>query len=264
MENDSLGDRMKSFEATTTSQRLMQQLPWLVRLDGKGFHKFTKGLERPFSLPLRELMLETTVELVKMTNANVGYTQSDEITICWNNKDYKNEGFFAGKIYKINSIMASLCTLTFNRLLPKYLDKKYADQCPLFDCRVFYVPNDMEAYNVFLWRELDATRNSIQMAGSSVFSHSSLQNKNCDQIQEMLFSERNINWNNYPDWCKRGTFVRRKKEMVKFEGKELDKLPLNHKARSNPDLLVKRSVLKIGSSPILTKLENPVDWLFGE
>lgn len=171
-----------------------------------------------------------------------------------------------GKTFIISQkvYLASLCTLKFNTLLKNYLSEEYQNKMPLFDCRVFYVPSLMEAYNVFLWREQDATRNSIQMAGQAQFSHNELQNKNCDEIQEMLFQQKGINWNNYEDWAKRGTFVRVKRECRKFTQKEMEVLPPHHQARSNPDLMVERRKLVVESSPILTKLEHPLDWLFSE
>lgn len=263
---DSLGERIKSYEYQYTSDRLMPMVPWIARLDGKAFHTFTKGLDRPFCKPFRNLMVDVTKYLVEETSAKVGYTQSDEITLCWNNKDYKNEGLFKGKVHKLNSVLASMCTLAFNRFLPQYLSNEYTKKSGIFDCRVFAVPTEMEAYNVFLWRELDAARNSVQMAGQSEFSHTELQNKDQNKIKEMLIKERNIDWEKYPDWAKYGCFVRRKKRLVQFSLTEIEKLPANHQARKDGNLLVRRSVLEVGSSESfgLQAIENPIEWLFGE
>ena len=64
----------------------------------------------------------------------------------------------------------------------------------MFDSRIFSLPRE-EVCNYIYWRQLDATRNSIQMVGQSQFSHRELQNKSCYDIQEMLFSQKGINWN---------------------------------------------------------------------
>jgi tRNA(His) 5'-end guanylyltransferase len=112
--------------------------------------------------------------------------------------------------------------------------------CPQFDCRVFSVPNETEAANCLLWRELDATRNSVSMAAQANFSHKELQGKSCAEMHDMLFN-KSINWNNYPDFFKRGTYVQRINVVRPFTVEEIDKLPPKHMARTNPNLTVERT-----------------------
>lgn len=258
-QNDSLGDRMKFYEERYSPQ-LFKLLPVLARMDGRSFHTFTNGLFRPFDERLSKLMIEVTKYLVHTTNARCGYTQSDEITLVWQTDDPEGEIFFGGKLQKMISIIGSLTTLRFNQLLPQFLPEK-KDESPVFDSRVWEVPVEYEAANTFIWREQDATRNSIQMAGQANFSHAELQGVSCNQIQEKLFQERGINWNDYPSYFKRGTYVRRRVLERKCTVQELSELPPYHHARKNPDLTIKRTMVMEEDIPSLTKLKNREDFI---
>lgn len=134
------------------------------------------------------------------------------------------------------SDLAGMCSVFFNRELPKYLPEK-SDKMPRFDARVWNVPTLDEAVNTFLWREQDATKNSITMAASNYYSHNFLMGKNGSEKQELLF-QKGINWNDYPDFFKKGSYIQRKRVSTKFTANELEKLPINHNARKNPDMLV--------------------------
>lgn len=261
--NDNFGDRMKSYENQTCGINLIPRIPVIARLDGKGFSKFTKGLKRPYDERLSKLMVETTKYLVKETNANCGYTQSDEITLVWYNESYESEIYFNGRLFKMISDLASMCSVFFNRELPNYLPEK-VDKMPRFDCRVFNVPNIEEATNAFLWREQDATKNSISMAAQSVYSHGELMNKSGSEKQEMLFI-KGINWNDYHDFFKRGTYIQRKRVMSKFTSTELSRLLDKHQAKLNPDLEIERWVVDVIDIPPLAKIKNRVNVIiFGE
>lgn len=249
-----LGDRMKWYESRFTNDQFMPLVPVLARLDGKAFHTFTKGLRRPYDERLSSLMVRTTKFLVQETNARCGYTQSDEITLVWLAEEWESDIFFAGKLQKMNSILASMTTAFFNRVLAEHLPEK-ADQMPLFDCRVFQVPTDFEATNCFIWREQDATRNSVQMAARAHYSHNECENKDGSQLQEMLF-QKGVNWNDYPRFFKRGTYVRRRTVERPFTTEELEALPLKHAARANPDLKIRRSVVMEEDFPPLARIAN--------
>lgn len=259
----SLGDRMKFYEKFFGANLIyaMPMVPLIIRLDGKAFHTFTRGLPRPFSAELIELMNETTKHLVEITGACIGYTQSDEITLILHQSDYDSQIFFDGKIDKINSILASRCSLFFNKALPKFLPQK-VESNPVFDCRCFSVPNEVEAVNAIVWREQDATRNSIQMLGQAHFSHKRLQNKNQNEIQEMLWSEKGINWNDLEPGLKRGRYFQRKEVERPFNAEEINQLPPMHEARNNPTLKVLRKEIILLDLPIITKVTNIQDVFF--
>jgi len=254
---DSLGDRMKGYENQTCGIKLIPRLPVIARLDGKGFSKFTRGLKRPYDERLSNLMVETVKYLVHETNANCGYTQSDEITLVWYNPEINSETYFGGRLFKMLTDLSAMASVYFNRELPKYLPEK-THLLPRFDARVFNTPTLEEAVNAFLWRENDATKNSISMAAQSVYSHAQLLNKDGSEQQDML-RDKGINWNDYPSFFKRGTYVQRKRILTKFTSKEIEKLPAKHKARSNPDLEVERwEISQINLEP-LAKIFNRVD-----
>ena len=205
---DSFGDRMKTYERLAESQ-LIPNLPIVVRLDGKSFSKYTSRLERPYDLKLIELMQNTCKHLMKIShNIKVAYQQSDEITLIISN-DYDNPVEYSGRVQKLCSILAAECSVYF--ATHAYILENALHDHPVFDCRIFNVPDWVEASNAVLWREQDATKNSIQLAGQSNFSHKEMQGLNNNQVQEKLLLEKNINWNDYPASFKRGSYIKREK-----------------------------------------------------
>lgn len=261
---DSLGDRMKAYEEASENS-FIQGLPIIARLDGKAFHTFTRGLKKPYDERLKDLMVATTRYLVDQTNAIIGYTQSDEITLVWHQTDPKSELFMGARKFKMISLLAAMASTYFNKEMETHLPEKYVDvrrgKLQLFDCRIFEVPTREEAVNCLIWREQDAVRNSISSAAQSEFSHMELQNKSCSEMQEMLF-QKGINWNNYPSFFKRGTYVRRFSIKKPFTTEEIEKLPLMHNARKNPDLIIERHVIETVDMPILTKIVNRTEVIF--
>ena len=255
--NDQLGNRMKAYESQTCGIKLIPRIPVIARLDGKGFSKFTKGLKRPYDERLSNLMVETTKYLVKETNANCGYSQSDEITLMWYTDKIESSIYFDGRLFKMLTDLSAMASVFFNRELPKYLPEK-AHLMPRFDCRVYNVPTLDEAVNSFLWRENDATKNSISMAAQSVYSHNELENKNGSDKQEMLF-QKGINWNDYPSFFKRGTYVQRKRLLTAFTTEEIEKLPAKHNARKDPNYLIERWIVDRVELTPLSQITNRID-----
>ena len=195
-DKDSLGDRMKQYEAATTEQYFMPGLPLYARLDGRAFHTFTRGLGKPYpgarnvDFSFFNLMALLCQALVKETNADLGYVQSDEISLGW--KDVKTAPF-DGRKFKIESVFASLAGAHFMRLIHqpdeelfKEIQKRAALHVPCFDCRVFQLPNLVELANVFVWRENDAIKNSISSYAMEFFSDKELHGKDQKDRLEML------------------------------------------------------------------------------
>lgn len=249
----SLGDRMKWYEKRY-AHVVMPMIPVMARIDGRGFSKFTSGLAKPYDERMSQLMIDTTKFLVDQTNARCGYTQSDEITLVWMAEDPDAELFFGGKLLKMTSVVGSLATAYFNKQLPSKIPEK-AGLMPVFDNRVWEVPVDFEAVNCFLWREQDAVRNSIQSAARAHFSHAECMNKNTSELQEMLF-QKGVNWNDYPRFFKRGTYVRRRVVERKFTTEELKNLPEKHEARRYPNAAIRRTVVMEEDFPPLSKIIN--------
>lgn len=212
MSNDTLGDRMKNYEGVPRS-RLVPKTPVIMRLDGRAFHTFTKGMKRPVDLRMQRCMVETAAFLCKeISGAAIAYTQSDEISILL--VDYKNvqtQGWFDYEVQKMASVAAAMATVKFYEtyLLEFGLDNPHlARNLPTFDCRVWNLPKH-EVVNYFIWRQQDCTRNSISMLAQANFSHKQLQNQSQEKMQDMLVLEKGINWNDCPVAQKRGICVRK-------------------------------------------------------
>ena len=212
MKKDSLGDRMKQFEDVTRYQ-LMPRMPVIIRVDGKAFHTFTKQFEFPFSVVLHKIMSETAENLFKnIQNARLVYFQSDEISILLNDwGTHETQQWFGGGLQKMVSVSASYATSAFAKsylgaIFAGDVDGEHFDSFPQFDSRVFTLPRE-EVCNYFIWRQQDASRNSVRMLGSSMFSHRQLHGKNNSQVQDMLMQEHGINWNDIDTWKRRGACV---------------------------------------------------------
>jgi tRNA(His) 5'-end guanylyltransferase len=257
---DALGDRMKMYESRE-SGRAMPRLPVLARLDGKCFSNWTRGLDRPYDIALTKMMVAVTKGLVQQTSALMGYTQSDEITLLWYSPDARSQIYLDGKTQKMCSVLASMATWHFNYLVPMMLSCNEGMPA-FFDCRVWTVPTQWEAANAFLWRVQDATKNSISMAAQTVYSHKELHKKHQGDMQEMLF-QKGINWNDYPAFFKRGTFIQKRSVERAFTCDEIDKLPPKHEAHTNPDLKIERSDYVELDMPPFGKVTNKIGVLFG-
>jgi tRNA(His) 5'-end guanylyltransferase len=249
-----LADRMRYLEQMEAGRRLMPRLPILARLDGKCFTRLTQGLARPYDPAFMSDMITCARDLGDEFQARAVHTQSDEITLAFWSDDPRSELPFGGKLHKMISVLASTLTVLFNE---GRRDAGHASGT--FDCRVWQVPTLEEATNVFLWRERDATRNSVQAAARSVYSHKQCKHKNGGQLQEMLHA-KGINWNDYPDGFKRGTYLRRVKIARTLTAAEMAKIPERH--RPEPDVLVERTCYELGSPCTISRIANRVDWLF--
>jgi tRNA(His) guanylyltransferase len=254
------GDRMKGYEAAEAARRFMPLLPICVRLDGKRFSKWTQGLARPYDERLSRLMVAVTVDLVTQTSAAIGYTQSDEISLVLYSEDPTKRVYHDGRVQKINSVLAASATARYNRLARELLPER-AEQPAIFDCRCWAVPTLEEAVNTLLWRELDATKNSVSMAARHYYPHETLHGLDGRAMQELLHQE-GVNWNDYPAFFKRGTFVRRRAVTRAFSAEELEALPERHAARSDPDLVVTRHLVEPMEMPPFSKVTNRVGVVF--
>ena len=221
--HDNLGTRMKEFYEEIPKTKLMRRVPVAIRIDGKAFHTFTKNFQKPFDLVLMQSMQETMKYLCENIQGCVfGFTQSDEITlILIDYQKFTSSAWFDYEVQKICSIAASMATMKFNQIFTRYagefvyknareeetkLYRAYYEAIKMgamFDARCFNIPKE-EVANLIYWRQLDATRNSIQMVGQAYFSYKELQNKSCNDIQNMLLTQKDINWNSFPIDCKRG------------------------------------------------------------
>jgi tRNA(His) guanylyltransferase len=215
---DSLGDRMKSYE---DSYRISLPIrsPVIIRVDGKAFHTYTKNCKRPLDAGLIECMNDTAKELCKtVQGCQLAYVQSDEISLLLTNySTLDTQSWFDNNIQKMVSVSASVASVTFTTNSYKIWGETYSDSqagdlhvSPIikpayFDSRAFIIPRE-DVCNYFLWRQQDATRNSVQMLARSLYSHKQCTDKNNSELQEMIF-QKGINWNDCPISQKRGRCV---------------------------------------------------------
>lgn len=231
--NKSIETRMRGYEYVTRTH-LPRRIPAIIRVDGKAFHSFTKGLRKPFDDFFRNIMQLTMQYMCENVQGCVfGYTQSDEISLLLT--DYETiatDAWFDYTIQKMCSVAASMATLAFNKFWAEEFqaqiehwdreDDGTMDEemekwvweylvntiqpklfTAMFDARVFSIPKD-EVCNYFIWRQQDATRNSIETVGQTYFSQKDLNGRSQNEIQEMLWQQHSINWNTYPIAYKRG------------------------------------------------------------
>lgn len=225
---DGLGDRCKQYEAAEAGRRAMRGLPFLARLDGRAFHTFTRDLKRPYDHGMSVSMIETTRYLVAEMGALVGYTQSDEITLAWFEPPLSSSDYaFDGRFQKIATVLAGMASTKFYQFVLKHLPQK-AGETPHFDCRVWQVPTLADAADVFVWREDDATKNSITMAAGAYYSDKELVGKNSDVKQEMLW-QKGVNWNDFPIYFKRGSYLQRRTYERGLTDEERARIPEAHR-----------------------------------
>lgn len=265
MKNDDFGDRMKFYERAYTDENISVDVPLCVRIDGKGFSKFTKGFAKPFDQTLTRSMVDTTKQLVKETNADIGYTQSDEITLMWFRRSEKQtEHIFGGKVSKINSIIASMAAANFNYFIAQYAPSVYAGKgLAYFDCRAWSVPSDIEASNVLLWRIQDARKNSISSLYRWTLGHSSMHGLSGIQMIEKLKTDAGVDWDMLPTTYRYGSIVCRKPTMVKLDDEILSKMPIDKQPESG---VVMRNVFVEDCAYEFSKrtIQSRVDYIKGE
>lgn len=241
MDTSDLAKRMKGYEERN-SYYLQRRMPVILRLDMRAGHSFTKGFERPFDEVFIKSMQETAKYLCEnIQGCKLSYQQSDEITLVLVDYDKLNtDCFFNYRVDKLCSIAASMATMVFNESFSKIYSKLYRDKIEhrenvdelvktyafkagkaMFDSRCFNIPKE-EVTNLIYWRQLDASRNSIQMVGQANFSHKELQNKSCNDIQDMLMTQKGINWNDLPTYQKRGSCCIKEEYAVNDNGEEVE------------------------------------------
>ena len=236
MDTSDLAKRMKDYEMRDR-YFLQKRIPVAIRVDMRAGHTFTRGFKRPFDDIFMKSMQETAKYMCEnMGNAKFAYVQSDEITIILTDYDtLETDCWFNYRTDKLCSISASMATMAFNKFFDnnvrEYINKimpnalsplaitymQAVDKGAMFDARCFNIPKE-EVTNLIYWRQLDAIRNSIQMVGQANFSHQELQNKTCNMIQDMLYEQKGINWNDFPTYQKRGTCIVRNKIVIDSDG----------------------------------------------
>ena len=207
---DSLGTRIKEYEKASKFF-LPIRTPIIVRLDAKAFHTYTKGCKKPVDENLVYCMNETAKYLCEnIQGCQIAYVQSDEISLLLvNYENLESQPWFGNNIQKMASISAGMASAKFTMLSDKIFGKQ---KLAVFDSRVFIVPKE-EVNNVFIWRQNDAIRNSVQMLARSMFSHKQCDNKDQNDLKAMC-KAKGTDWDLLPNQQKVGRCIKKNYKFV--------------------------------------------------
>ncbi len=240
-----LGDRIKGYETKFTGQKIDSSLPFVIRLDGHSFSRFTRGLKKPYDYNLHLAFVNTTKYLMKEFQATTGYTHSDEISLLFypgktrNNVGWK-EPIYGGRIQKMISIASAACSVFFNKELvnifsnikDQYVDKessfeRMVNSQSYFDARIFQLPNDIEMFSYMYWRsQVDCKKNHVFGLARKHFTKGELNKKSTNERVQML-AEKGVIWENEPPCFRRGTFFKKvardtENNLIRFDFKEIE------------------------------------------
>lgn len=214
--NDVLGQRMKEQYEHRTRYSLPRRTYTIIRLDGKSFHTYTRGLNKPFDDGLSKDIDNAILAMLPEFQGSVfAYTQSDEISVLLTDFATPNTcAWFDGNLQKMASVSASIMTAEFNkqRISRQFVEKNqwYDPTLAYFDSRVFTIPDRIEVMNYFRWRQQDCIRNSVSMVAQANFSHKELNGKSQSDMHEMLH-QKGVNWaTDFTDGQKNGRIIVKK------------------------------------------------------
>lgn len=247
--------RMKSYEAVE-DRTLTARLPVCIRVDGRAFHHWTRGCVKPFDEALHACMNDAATAILRDFHGVLAYHQSDEITVVLWNEDTRAEPLFGNRTAKLLSVAASVVTAAFNLAAWARMPGR---PLAFFDARVFCLPSIEEAANMLLWRERDATRNSLSALAHAHFSHKALHGKNSSDMHEMLHG-KGINWAALPDHQKRGAYLVPRIVKRALTTEERERIPEDH--RPPIGMLVERGEIARLSLPPLERVANRPGVLF--
>src|SRR5271170_4253431 len=223
---DALGDRMKRYEEASRFT-LPRRTYTIIRVDGRAFHTWTRGLTRPYDKEFMECMDAAAIKLCEnVSGSQFAYVQSDEISVlAVDFLDINTEPWFDGNIQKWASVGAACAASAFNHALGSYVhDNKFMRDNPtgrgiitklgdkepnaVFDARVFTIPDPIEVENYFVWRQQDAERNSVMMLARAYASHKALAGKKRADQHEIIHAAGD-NWAKHPVRFKHGGVIQR-------------------------------------------------------
>lgn len=247
---DELGDRMKAYERAT-EVRLDPALPIVARIDGRAFSTFTRGCEKPFDTRVSRAMRAAAKHIVEKSHAKIGYVQSDEITLIWQNAE-GGSIIFDGRVLKLCSVLASMVAVRFDREFG-------SNRMPAFDCRVWQVPSQEEAANTLLWRALDARKNSVSSACRAHFSAKKMHGKRQADMLDMLASVGVDFDTAYSVEDRHGVFFRRVTCERQIDDETWEKIPEKHRPNSR---LAMRSLVEAIPMPFFRDVTNRAAVIF--
>ena len=260
---DTLGDRMKAYEAKVTEEYLDMGTPMYARIDGRAFHTLCRGLKKPFDSDFVDVMHETCRHLVKETGANLGYVQSDEISLGWTNP---SRAPFEGRMFKLTSVLASMAGASFMKNALSFGSGEIWSRAqyyvPTFDCRVFNLPSVEELVNAFIWRQNDCIKNAVSSIANSLFSVNELNRKNQAEQKEMIRAKGHP-FESYPEHLRIGAFFKRVNVLKAVDPEIAPKIKEEFRhVNENGEWCVMRSEVQMVQLGRITELEDRAKILF--
>lgn len=256
--NDSLGDRMKVYESLETDRLIDPETPLVVRLDGRAFSTFTRGMDKPFDARMSDIMHAVTAHLIEQTQACVGYTQSDEITLIFERDTLESEPIFGGRVFKIVSVLAAMASAKFTLLAAEAWPERVERIIPSFDCRVFNVPSLVEAVNALIWREQDAARNAVQSVAQAHFTPERLHGKSAVELVAML-TEIGVSMEAFPIANRLGRYLAKRPVKITLTAEALGRIPEPHRPQGP---VIRSRVVDLELAPLAARKDR-VELIFG-
>jgi len=258
MAKDDLGDRMKAYEGLEAERLIAPELPLVVRLDGRAFSTFTRGMDKPFDARMSDIMRAVTAHLIEQTQALVGYTQSDEITLILERETRESEPIFGGRVFKIVSVLAAMASAKFTLLAAEAWPERVERVVPSFDCRVFNVPSRVEAVNALIWREQDAARNALQSVAQAHFTPEKLHGKSAAELVAML-AEIGVSMEAFPVANRLGRYLAKRPVEITLTAEALARIPEPHRPQG---AVIRSRVVDLELAPLAAQKDR-VGLIFG-
>lgn len=197
-----LADRMKNYEDKYRTYIPVEDSV-IIRIDGSNFSNLTRNLKKPYDDNFINLMNDTARYIIsEVSGFRFATVQSDEINICLQLYNVKQEPYYGNNVNKINSLLSAYASSYFS----VHSSKAFGDTKVIqFDARCFGLPKE-EVVNYFIYRQQDTIRNSIQMAARTHFSHKQVNCKNSNEMKEMLKNSGN-DFDNLPNYFRMGRSI---------------------------------------------------------
>ncbi|KAK3597733.1 hypothetical protein CHS0354_006084 [Potamilus streckersoni] len=200
---------------------------WIVvRVDGKGFHRFSEVHHFMKPNDDRSLKLMTKAAdcvMEEFKDIILAYGQSDEYSFVFR----RNTTVYNRRASKMMTNIASLFASSYVFYWPRYFGTQMMQYPPAFDARTVLYPTDKNLRDYLSWRQADCHINNlyntcfwklIEDKGlTPAQAQDRLKGTMSSDKNELLFSELNINYNHLPELYRKGTILIRDKDNQDLE-----------------------------------------------
>jgi len=210
----------RKFEA---DDKLLPNSWIIVRIDGKGFHKFSDAhkFTKPNEKAALDLMNKCAVNVMTEFNEIIlSYGQSDEYSFVFR----PDTGVYSRRRDKIVTNIVSLFASSYVFHWPQIFPDKTLLYPPSFDGRAVLYPSIKNMRDYLSWRQADCHINNLyntvfwalvqQGEMTTNAAQERLKGTLSGDKNEILFSQFGINYNQEPAQFKKGTTIIKKKMEV--------------------------------------------------